>query len=244
MPGGGQAVTPNLSKGDIETQQANAKDTATYKTDQAEKSQAAVKANAVVDQMRLHSQTWTGGFGTGEKMALLNVWDSVRRNINSAFGKDVLGQPSQSVGDYQDTVKNFGELTRAAVQATSPRASYQEFNNIMKTLPGGDMSDQGKRMIFDQMQGLNDWAIAKNQAAAHLSGRENPAAFEARWASIDPEAFIVRRMSPQDFKEFAGRMSQTEAGRAELKNIASQMVKLGSWGLLPNPTQIPTGRQP
>jgi hypothetical protein len=155
-----------------------------------------------------------------------------------------MGAPSGALGDYQDSMKTFGELTRAAVQATSPRASYQEFSMIMKQLPGPEMSDQGKRVIFDQMQGLNDWTIAKSQASARLNSRTAPNEFDSQWANnISPEAFIVRRMSPQDFDLFQQKMSQTPEGRKELRQIGMEMGKLGQWGLLPNPAQIPTGSQ-
>lgn len=243
-PGGGYSVGSDVTPGDVQTQRNTSDQVKEYQNDLLAKSQAAQKANASIDQGRLDSQTWTGA-ATAPALMEATAWlDGVRRQINAAAGKEIMGAPDKSVGDWQAFNKNMGDLVRTAVRDTSGRAAFQEFQMIARNLPSDEMSDQGKRNMFDTLQGINDWYIAKSNAAGSLTGHEPPNKFDSNWGNqVSPEVFILNRMSPQDQRVFVTHASQTPEGRALLGTIKQERAALIQQGLLPTVNPIPTGRQ-
>jgi Transglycosylase SLT domain len=244
VAGGGYTATPALTPGDVEAQKNVANQVKTYQDERLKEATNAGIANAKIDQARLDSQTWTGGYGTDHIQAAAKLVDGIAQRINAMAGKDIMGSPDASVGDWESFNKNVGDLVRTAVRETSPRAAVQEFMLISKTLPSSEMSDQGKRMMFDELQGLNDWYIARSNAASKMSTREAPNAFDANWSNnVGPEAFIMNRMSKQDMLMFVNKAQQTGAGQKLLAGVRQEWDQMRQQGLMPTTIPIPTGRQ-
>ena len=61
------------------------------------------------------------------------------------------------------------ENVRTAVRETSARAAVQEFNMIRQAQPNSEMTPQGTRQLFDELQGIGDWTQAKSLAASRLT---------------------------------------------------------------------------
>jgi hypothetical protein len=250
----GQGVTePSAQqKADIEQQktisvaaaQKNIDQVTEYQTTALEKAQTAQRMNNLITQGKLETAGWTSGTFADHKMEALKVWDTIRNNVNSAIGKNVFGAPNQSVGNWEAFNKDMLANVSQVVKEVSPRAAVQEFNTLQKAQPQDETSPQGMRHLFDQMQGIGDWVQAKSQAAAKLdkaTGSTNE--FEANWNNaVTPTAFIVHRMSTDDFKELNQTLSQTKEGRAMRDNIVSQMKWLDSNGFFnPNNAGTPMG---
>lgn len=119
---------------------------------------------------------------------------------------------------------------------------------IRQAQPNSEMTPQGTRQLFDELQGIGDWTQAKSLAAARLRTTDPGAAnaFEAEWNNnISPQAFMLHRMSTPDFRALATRLSQSAEGREALGRWTDQMRFLDRHGFFQGTgAAIPTGRQP
>jgi hypothetical protein len=114
---------------------------------------------------------------------------------------------------------------------------------ISKSLPNPEMSEGGFKQIATQLKGVNDFAIAKQQAAADwraanggsLGPNKSGKDFQASWnANASPAAFILHRMqieNPAVLQNLVSTMSKTPEGLAALKNMKSQMQWANTQGL-------------
>ena len=139
-----------------------------------------------------------------------------------------------SVASWENFQKNSGTLARSAASSLSPRVGVQELELVQKYLPSATMSSQGFNRIADQLQGLNDYQVARTQAAANFQG--NPGQFEAQFArSVTPAAFIVNRMPAADLQTFVSGLNQSAEGRATLATIRSGIAFARQNGLMQAP---------
>lgn len=258
---GGAAPTPTLGgmpaptptqQAAIETQKAIATDAGRKNIDQVtdyqnaalDKAQTAQRMNNLIDQGRIESQGWTSGTFADHKMGALKFWDTIRQNLNSVAGKDILGKPDESVGSWEAFNKNMLANVSSVVREVTPRAAVQEFMTLQKAQPQDTTSPQGTRQLFDEMQGINDWLQAKSSAAGRLNkatGSTNE--FDNNWnQTITPMAFVFHRMNVPDFQVAASHLSQTTEGRDLLKTAGEQMKFLQDQGIFSTLNQgLPTG---
>jgi hypothetical protein len=138
--------------------------------------------------------------------------------------------------NYNDTVaaresfmKNGGQLIRQATRELSPRAAFQEVRFVQSTLPNPDMSPKGLNAVIGELQGLNDYKIAKANAQAQWEdfhgGVGHVEGFESNWqaqALVTPYTFIISRMPQNERQELFGRMATTDEGRAQLQRFAQE----------------------
>src|SRR5215831_2576149 len=96
--------------------------------------------------------------------------------------QSVIPDWSKPVADFESFKKNAGTLTRQAVKEVSPRAAAQEFVPIQSQLPSADMSRGGFDQIAGQFQAVNDYQIAKHQAAQAWRNQHGTMdGFEPEW---------------------------------------------------------------
>jgi hypothetical protein len=197
-----------------------------YRTEAAKSSSSAQTQNAILDQMRGEAT----GFDHG---SFANTIQSIKKDVGSltqAFGSAM----PDSVASWENFQKNSGTLARSAASSLSPRVGVQELELVQKYLPSATMSSQGFNRIADQLQGLNDYQVARTQAAANFQG--NPGQFEAQFArSVTPAAFIVNRMPAADLQTFVSGLNQSAEGRATLATIRSGIAFARQNGLMQAP---------
>lgn len=185
--------------------------------------------NFLLDNMRRESQTWNMGKFADVKNDALAYY----QGFANTFGIDTTGVDKR-IGDFQAFQKASVELVRQAVRQTSARAAYQEFQIIAGALPNAEMSRGAFGQIADQMQGLNDYRIAMQRAAQAWRSSHNGTldGFQSAWnQSITPTAFMVHRMSGQDFTGLAANLQKTAEGRAELAKLQTQIQTAQRLGL-------------
>lgn len=192
----------------------------------AEKADQAKNMSFTLEQMRNESATWPMGKGS---TALLTAQQYLKP-IANAVGSTLFDKP---VADYEAFQKNAGTLVRQAVKEVSSRAAVQEFQMIQNQLPSSEMSRQGFNQIVDQFQAVNDYQVAKHQAAqAWRDSRGTMDKFDAEWnKNLSPTAFLIHRMTPQQLQEVAGKLQKTPDGRSTLNNIKRQMQYAQEKGL-------------
>lgn len=222
---GAHVVAAGTSLGTAAQQKAQAEQFVKYQGEQAESAAKAVTSNTDWDNMRADSQTWQQG-----KFAD-SIGDAKSYLVSMAdqLGLDP-GKYTQQVGDWQAFSKNAGALLRDAAHAVSSRVGVQEMQLVSRSLPSDVTSANGFKQVADQMQGVNDFQIAKNAAAANFQGSQPQ--FEAQFdKNVSPVAFIVHRMAPADYATFANNLKKTDAGKAELSKIISGMQYADQNGL-------------
>ena len=211
---GGYTPTP----AQVEQQKNDVTQMSEYRSKLLTNAQAAVQQNAVLDQMKQEA----GGFTQGEFANVKGSLGTYLDGFAKTFGVPESQSFSQSVGDWQAFNKNAGNLARAAAHELGSRTGVQELAMIQKTLPSDETSQQGFERVSNQLQGINDYQVAKSGASAQATG--NPNAFEADWNQhVSPAAFIVNRMSSADTRAMATEMSKTPEGRATLESLKTQL---------------------
>lgn len=222
---GATLIASGQNPGVVAGQKAQAEQFVKYQGDLADSAAKATASNTDWDQMRNESQTWQQGkFADkiGDAKAYLS---SMATQLGIAPG-----QYADQVGDWQAFTKNAGALLRDAAHQVSPRVGVQEMQLVAKSLPSAEMSGQAFGQIADQMQGINDFTLAKNAAAANYQGTQPQ--FEADFnKNVTPLAFVVNRMSPADSLTFSNNLKKTEAGRQEIARIISSMQYADKAGL-------------
>lgn len=187
-------------------------------------SAAAAKSNGIIDQMLQESQSWAPGKFADVKMNAMAMLDSLGQSLGF--------KPDNSVGNYQAFLKNTMLMATVAAHAASPASGVQELQTIRSAFPQDTTSPQGLREIGAELQGINDYNIAKAAASANADRRENPSVFESNWdqhASILP--FILHRMSTPDAQTLAVNLNKTPEGRAQWANMVQQMQVLDQAGV-------------
>src|SRR5262249_50683678 len=130
--------------------------------------------------------------------------------------------------------KNAMSLVAQATRAVSPRAAVQEMQMIREALPGSHTSAGGLKLIFDQLSAVNDFHVAKNQAADAWRGNLNGtlAGFEAAWnQSMSPFGFLAHRLSNEDYAAMAANLQKTPEGRALMGRIQNEVAVATQLGL-------------
>jgi hypothetical protein len=219
---GGQALQTGLAPMAHEFQQKRGEDLAEQFQDIDTHASSAIDGNYLLENMRRESQSWD--------MNRFAEWKGAGKAylqaISQSFG---VATPDldKSLADYQSFVKSTGQITRAAVHETSSRAAAQEYQMIQSTLPSPEMSSQAFSQIADQMQGVYDYNLAKQQFAHNYTG--NPNDMNITWnKSVTPSAFMLNRMTQtpdgqQTLQAMLGKMSQTPEGRAVAARLQSEV---------------------
>jgi hypothetical protein len=174
------------------------------------------------------------------QQSTLNVMKDNAANIYTGPGASYVGDFNRIARlvdpAYDDTVaaresfmKNGGQLIRQATRELSPRAAFQEVRFVQSTLPNPDMSPKGLNAVIGELQGLNDYKIAKANAQAQWEdqhgGVGHVEGFESNWqakAPVTPYTFIISRMPQNERQELFGRMATTDEGRAQLQRFAQE----------------------
>ena len=244
LPGGGTTVTSGITPNVVETARANADAFKDYRNGLLTQSQGAIRQNALLQQAIPEVASWEMGPFADSKMKALSYLDSARNNINAMVGKEVLGPPDQSIGDWGAFNKTMNDFLRTAVRETSSRAAVQEFPLIERSLPMDTTSPQSFSKIGAQIMGINDWVQAKSKASANASGAPN--SFDSTWNEQVPlGAYILNRMSTPDAQVMAHNLAKTEAGRTYWKDLMGRMKVLDQGGMLPkNAMTMDAMRQP
>lgn len=211
-----KATTTAANTSDINAMQS-------YRTDAAKTAQTAQQNNTVLDQMRQEGQSFDHGNFT-------DAWQSVKKDwgtLAQSFG----GTMPESVGDWEAFNKNAGQLARTAASGLSSRVGVQELQLVQKYLPSDTMSSQAFSRVADQLQGINDYQVARNAAAANFQG--NPSQFEAQFEkNVTPGVFIVNRMSPADATILAQNLQKTPEGRRTWQGIMAGAAYANAHGFI------------
>lgn len=199
--------------------------------------------NATLDEV---AQAAASGAWTPGKWAPFA--ESTREGLQSVAKSLGIATPGldQSITDYQDFVKMAGNISRSAAHETSSRVGVQEMQLINKSLPSPEMSEGGIGLVIPQMKGLNDFVIAKQQAAAgwrasngnslgpmpQSGGRD----FQSYWnEQASPAAFVLHRMqtdNPDAAKTLVARMAAQPGGKAAIQSLIGEVKWAQTAGLL------------
>ncbi len=219
--GGGATISSTLTPGGVAQQTAQVKQWTEAQNEYATEATGANTQNYVIGQMQAELRGFTPGLLTNPSQQFLRLANTVTAP---------LGHPIQSVADWQAFNKNAIQLVSGAVQAVSPRAAFQEVKFFQNALPNAAMTQGGIDTVLSELQGLNDWRVARAAAAAKWTGPQ--AAFNAQWTQTAPIfPFMVRRMSAADATAWAQNMAKTPAGKTYLRQIMGQMKTLDGQGV-------------
>lgn len=207
--------------------------------DELDKSATAAKAtNATLDQMAASTDGWRMGKWADKE-------EGVRESLQAVAKTLGVNTPDldKQIAGYQDVAKLGGGIVRQAAHDLGGRPGVQELQLISKYLPNPELSPDGFKLIAPQLKGLNDMAIAKQQASAEwraangnsLGPDKSGKDFQASWnANASPAAFVLHRMqqeNPQALQNLVSTMSKTPEGIEALKNMKSQMQWANDQGL-------------
>jgi Transglycosylase SLT domain len=199
---------------------------------------AAKTTNTTLDNMAAASDGWRMGKWADKEQSAREGLQAIAQTLGVKT-PDL----DNKIANYQDFVKQSGQILRSAAHDTSSRVGVQEMQLIAKSLPNPELSEGGFKEVATQMKGLNDFAIAKQQAAAawkannggSLGPDKSGKDFQSSWnAQASPAAFILHRMSqenPAGLQNLIATMSKTPEGIAALKNMKSQMQWANDQGL-------------
>lgn len=212
------AIQPAMTPGQAAESKSYGDQLAKVLPDLTEKANNSRQANFTLQQMMDESHTWNMGKGG---TALMQAQQYLKP-IANAFGSTAFDRP---VADFESFQKNAGTLVRQAVKEVSPRAAVQEFQMIQNQLPSADMSRQGFNQIVNQFQAVNNFNIAKQQAAQAFRDHNGTMdGFETSWnKNITPTAFLVAGLPPDQLGALKANLQRTPEGRATLQSITKQL---------------------
>jgi hypothetical protein len=209
--------------------------------EELDKAAAAAKTtNSTLDEMAAATDGWRQGKWSDVQE---NKWREPLQAVANQLGVNT-PDLDKSVANYQDFVKLSGNILRQASHETSSRVGVQEMSLIAKSLPNPEMSADGFKQVASQLKGLNDFQIAKQQAATawkadnggSLGPNKTGQDFQTAWnASASPAAFVLHRMEQEDpaaVNNLISTMRKTPEGLAALKNITAQTRWASDQGLL------------
>lgn len=194
--------------------------------------------NTTLDNMATASDSWRMGKWADKEEEAREGLQAITKSLG--INTPGLDKP---IADYQDFAKLSGNILRQASHETSSRVGVQEMQLISKSLPNPEMSEGGFKQVATQLKGINDFAIAKQQAAANwkatngnsLGADKSGKDFQSTWnANASPAAFVLHRMqqeNPAALQNLVSTMSKTPEGRDALKNMKTQMTWANDQGL-------------
>ncbi|WP_157871076.1 hypothetical protein [Gluconacetobacter diazotrophicus] len=233
MPGiaGMPQLTPQAQKDlEIATARTKAQNDADiglmkdYRSDLTKQSKAAQSQNFLIDQMKDEMPGWT----SGPNAASVGKMNAVLDDISQRLG---YGKPDPGLGRYQDFVKNEKQVLSAAVHMNNQAGGFHITQAMESGSPNASMSPTALRDMFSQMQGMNDWLMAKERAASKFTGKSDD--FDSDWnTAVSVVPFMLRHMSPDQRASFAQRLTATPEGRQEWRSIVGQAQQIGDNGTL------------
>lgn len=200
--------------------------------DLVDEAEAAVRSNALLDEMRASAPTWR----QGKWADVENDARSSLQALGKMFGADTSGL-DKPLADFQQFKKDAMQIVTTATRQVSSRAAVQEMKMISEALPGPEMSKLGFQQVADQLQGLNDYNIAKSTAGqAWFQQHGTMNGFEPNWnMRVTPAAFWINRMTPQSFHEVATKLVSQPGGKATLQRMMNEVKWAQGQGLLSTP---------
>ena len=202
----------------------------------------AKSSNFIYNNMNAARDHFVTGKGAG-------IWNEANayllqaaNGLNATLGskdKPVIDTKSleDSVGNYTDFEKNAVNLTGAATKAVSPRASQQEMMFLSKGVPSSSMPDKGYDLIVNQLQAVNDFAVAQQRAKQlYLENPKNNSktlnGFDTWFnQNLDPSVFMLHRMSPEDAAAAIASLDKRPGGEAMKKKLVRQINTAKTLGL-------------
>lgn len=129
-----------------------------------------------------------------------------------------------NLGAQQAFTKSAMGLVMGGMQKVQGRA-FGEMKAIQSAFPTQAMSKNGFDLVVNQIEGSNQYAEAKYQAASDyrqkngsLDGFEND--FQKK---VSPWAYVVKNMDGAQLTDLRNNLSKTEEGQKELKMLADQI---------------------
>jgi hypothetical protein len=120
----------------------------------------------------------------------------------------VLGD-NDSATNFQEFQKNSIQLALAQAKSMSPREAFQGVLFVQSGNPNFDMTRDGIEGVIGQMQGLDQYKIAKSQALSNWAG--DPNKFETYWQKqTDPTVFMFNNASPAQKQQMLGALSKAQ----------------------------------
>lgn len=229
LPQGYQPVDAGPSKAVLAEQEAQGAAYGKLPEELDKAATAAKTTNTTLDEMSAAAKNFRMGKWSDHEQSLRESLQAVA----TTFG---VKNPDleRATGSYQDLGKLSGQVVRQAAHELGSRTGVQELQMITKTNPNAEMTEEGFNTAVAQMKGLNDFAIAKQQASADwkaangnsLGPNKSGKDFQATWnAQASPAAFVLQRMkedNPIGLQNLISTLSKTAEGKAALKNMQSQ----------------------
>lgn len=181
---------------------------------------SAAQGNATIQRLRDTSQSWTS-----DKFA---EWHNDARTWSMAIGHQLgINDPrlEQQVGDFAAFNKNAQQMVQERVRMVSPRASTQEYQMISKSLPSSEIGNNAIQQISDQIQGTNDFTIARNYALSRWRAAQAQMTPNQQYIQTlgDFDGNLLKRITPYTFMLHA--MTQTQGGQAQFQGLVSNLQK-------------------
>ena len=169
------------------------------------------------------------------------------RNVHQGWGADTtynfgrvmqVFDPAfkQKVGSYEDAEKALAEMTGKLVRATDPNPTLQQSERLLKSMPVRLNSEGGNERLYNRMAGFQDEQVNKSIAqriyAADPKNHGSTAGFDSWWLEhASPIAYTFRRMPADQQAQMVMNLRQTDAGKAELSKLQSQIDFIEKNGL-------------
>ena len=171
--------------------------------------------NLTIDQMRRESQSWSPGPAAEQ-------WQGIKAYLTRLPG--VSEDFKKEVGDYQAFSKNAINLSATAARAMGAREPGSVIQMFKNAYPNAGLTSNALDAMFTQIQGVNDYKQTLQQAAD--AWRQDPRnktpgtldGFQAQWNKVmDPQFFLLRRMSPEVRQQFYASMKPAERAQFATK---------------------------
>lgn len=189
----------------------------------------AQEANSQLDQMMIAAQHFPMG-------PLAERAENAKAMIRGLAETAGIATPDldKEVGSYQDFAKQAGLLRNSIVKQVSSRAAVQEFNSIAGSLPSAETSPRGFANVVAQMQGVNDYHIARQQASAQWKKASGTLeGFSDSWNRYaSPMAFALARMGPDQLDDVQQALGKIPGGAARASQLTADLKTLTALGIM------------
>lgn len=138
-------------------------------------------------------------FTTGSQAERTLGWKKFIQSWSPSIGAAFRIDPAEVAAQ-----ESFSKLAKQLVAAAQPGSDARQ-GVILGATPNADYSPQGVDFIMRQIQGMNDYKIARGNLAAGAPERGNGdySTFQSRASSaLDPQAFQFARMTPDQQRTF------------------------------------------
>ena len=219
-------VVTGQSPYNVDLQEGLAKNDATYIGAQQTAADTAAQANNNIDEM------WQG-YNDGSYTGAFAKWMGGFANVAQSMGLNI---DSKSYDNYVSLNKNSVQLGMQLTKSLSSRPSQYEFKYISQNaIANPSLGGQSLPYLMGQMQGANNWQIAKSNyitasAERGVNPRQGASSYDTQ-ASATPLAWAsLRKNDPGYFSKVYQVLQQTKTGRAMISKVDAEtnwMIKNG-----------------